>query len=80
MDEELDLLSEIVTHPGWRVLRRELDATLRGLQSQVLTPSESEFDLVKKEALTVGMRTLTQFFAGIQERTEKYNRTVKRRT
>jgi len=79
IDDELDLLSELVTHPGWRVLRRELEKYLQGLYSQILTPSTSDFDLITKEAQTVAIRSHKQFLASLEERVEKYNRTVKRR-
>ena len=74
MDDEIDLLSEIVTHPGWRVLRKELQENLRFLQDDLLTPATTEFDLIKKEGITQSMRALKQFFARVENAVEGYHR------
>lgn len=79
-DDELDLLSEITTHPGWRTLKKELDNYLKGYYNKLLTPAVSDFDLVKKEAWTEVIRSHKQFLAQIEERVEKVNRSIRRGT
>jgi len=79
VDSELDLLSELTTHPGWRVLRKELDKYLQGLYSQVLTPSTTEFDLIRKEAKSEAIASHKQFLSLVEDRVEKHNRTISRR-
>lgn len=74
MDDESDLLSEIVTHPGWKVLRKELQEQLKLFQDDLLTPSVSEFDLIKKEGVTQSMRALKQFFSRVEHRVDAYHR------
>lgn len=80
MDNEIDLLAEVVEHPGWKVLRKELQEQLKFYQEDLLTPAETEFDLIKKEGVTRAMRALKQFMARVEQRVESYNRTVRRRT
>ena len=79
MDSEIDLLAEVVTHPGWRVLRRELQEQLSSYQSDLLTPSVDEFGLIKKEGVTYAMKGLKNFFARVEQKVENYNKTLKRR-
>lgn len=74
MDTEVDLLSEIVSHPGWKVLRRELQEQLVLYQDQLLTPATNEFELIDKEGVTRAMKALKQFFARVEHRVENYNR------
>ena len=78
--EQLDLLSELVTHPGWRVLKRDLEKYLQGLYSQVLTPAADEFDLIRKESKTAAIQSHKQFISIVEDKVEKYNRTVRRKT
>ena len=80
MDNENDLLAEIVAHPGWKVLRRELQEQMKFYQEDLLAPAESDFDLIKKEGVTRAMRALKQFVARIEQRVESYNKTAHRRT
>ncbi len=71
-DEELDFLMELTTHPGWRVLRRERDRFLESYQSQLRRPSETEFDLIKKETITAAILALERFFLAVEEKAERY--------
>ena len=80
MDEQLDLLSELTTHPGWRVLKRDLEKYLQGLYSQLLVPATGEFDLVQKESKAAAIQSHKQFISMVEEKVEKYNRTVSRKT
>jgi hypothetical protein len=74
MDDAKDLLSEIVTHPGWKVLRRELQEQLILFQDDLLTPAASEFDLIKKEGITQSMRALKQFFSRVENVVDSYQK------
>ena len=76
----MDMLSELITHPGWRTFRRQLDSYLQGKYNQLLTPSDSEFDMVRKEATTAVIHSHKQFLAFVEDQVERYNRTVKRKT
>ena len=77
MDEELDLLSEMVSHPGWRVLKREMNEQLKIYYDDLATPATSEFDLIKKEGVTQSIRALKQFVSRVEHRVENFD---KRRT
>jgi len=79
VDSEIDLLAEVVTHPGWKVLRKELNEQLASYQVDLLTPSVDEFGLVKKEGVTYAMRSLKTFFARVEQKVENFQRTIKRR-
>lgn len=63
---------ELISHPGWRVLRRERDRFLDSHRSLLMKPAESEFDLVKKEAYTSAILVLERFFEMVEERAERY--------
>lgn len=73
-DDELDMLAEIVTHPGWRTLKTELAQYLSGITARVLTPAESEFDLVRKEADTKSMRALQDFFGLVEHKVKQFHK------
>ena len=78
MSNENDLLAELVMHPGWKVLRKELQEQLRFYQEDLLVPAEKEFDLVRKEGVTRAMQALKQFVFRVELRAENYARTVRR--
>ena len=73
-DDELDLLAEIVVHPGWRTLKVELGQYLQGLTAKVLTPAETEFDLIRKEADATSIRAVQQFFSLIEDKVKRFNK------
>jgi hypothetical protein len=79
VDSEIDLLSEVVTHPGWKVLRRELQEQLSSYQSELLTPATDEFGLVKKEGVTYAMKGLKSFFARVEQKVDNYQKTLRRK-
>lgn len=73
-DDELDLLAEIVVHPGWRTLKMELAQYLEGITSRVLTPAESDFDLIRKEADTASIRAVRQFISLVEDKVKRFNK------
>jgi hypothetical protein len=79
VDSEVDLLAEVVTHPGWKVLRKELAEQLISYQSEVLIPSPDEFGLIKKEGITYAMKSLKSFFARVEQKVENYQKTIRRK-
>lgn len=79
MDSEVDLLAEVVTHPGWKVLRKELAEQLAAYHSELLIPSPDEFGLVKKEGVTYAMKSLKSFFARVEQKVDNYQKTLRRR-
>ena len=74
MDEELDLLAEIVAHPGWKVLKKELNDQLKLYFDDLSIPALVEFDLIKKEGVTQSIRALKLFVSRIEHRVEHYDR------
>lgn len=73
-DDELDLLAEIVIHPGWRTLKAEMNQYLSGITARVLTPAKEEFDLVRKEADATSIRAVQQFVSLIEEKVQRFNK------
>ncbi len=80
MDTQLDLLTEVVTHPGWKVVRSELHEQLSFMQGDLLTPATDEFDLIRKEGITKAMKELKGFFHRIETKVESFQRSVTRKT
>jgi hypothetical protein len=77
-DEQDDMLMELVSHPGWQILKMHLQNTINSKVSKLIQPAEKEFDLVGKEAESRSVRALRSFFEEVEQRTEAYAKQVQR--
>ena len=73
-DSERDYQMELVTHPGWKVLKREKSQRVQSYVQGLKTRAENDFDLVKKEVLIGKMTELDEFFQMIENIVDSYAR------
>ena len=73
-DSEHDHLMELVTHPGWRVLKKEKSNRVQSHVQSLKTAANSEFDLVRKEVTIARMTELDEFFQAIENIADAYAR------
>lgn len=71
-DSEYDHLMELVTHPGWRVLKQEKTKRVQSYIQGLKTQAASEFDLVRKEVTIAKMTELDEFFQVIENLADAY--------
>lgn len=75
-DEQLDLLRELTSHPGWRVLTDHAAHRRRQLFDSLKPDAETEFDLIRKEVVIGRMKELDEFFQEIEVLLRQYTRKV----
>lgn len=77
-DDHNDMLMELVTHPGWRVLKARVRQALDNKLHNILEPSTDLTMVVRKEAYAEGYRSLERFFTGLEDEIDRYAKHVKR--
>lgn len=71
-DPELDLLMEVVSHPGWKVVRKYAQERIDAHLNHLLDDADTEFDLIKKEVRLGKIAQLNAFMQEIDAIADKY--------
>lgn len=72
--EHQEILLELTTTHYWKALKRELSKALQQYQARLLSPADSEFGLIQKEATSARYDALERFFRSIEQNAERYAR------